>query len=93
MGIEAVLDEIHAANGLLMVVYTGDGWGTADAWSYIGSHIPHADYVSATGVDWLLALPNVFIVDLETLQVIAKDQGEEYMTPGEILAAVEGNDT
>jgi len=87
-----VLDEIHAANGLMLVIYTGDGWTAATAWGYIDSHIPHVNYVTAVGIDWLLFQPNVFILDLPTLQVIAKDQNDESMTPAEILGVVQAND-
>lgn len=86
-----MLDEIHAAGGLMMVIYTGEGWDSGDAWSYIGSHIPHTNYVTATGLPWMLALPNTFVLDLATLRVIAKDPTESSITPAEIVAAVEGN--
>ena len=88
-----MLADVHAASGLMLVIYTGDGWTTATAWGYVGSHIPSLNYVTATGLDWMLFQPNVFIIDLPTRQVIAKDQEEENMTPAEILAVVQGNDS
>ena len=77
----------------MLVIYTGDGWDTSTAWSHVSPHIPHVNYVTAAGLDWLLALPNVFIVDLPTRQVGAKDQNGENMTPSEILAAVQANNS
>ena len=87
-----MLDDVHAANGLLLVVYTGDGWTTDDAWSYIQPHVPHASAVTATGLPWILALPHTFVLDLGTNKVLAKDPPEGMLTPAEILTAVQAND-
>jgi hypothetical protein len=88
-----VLEDIHAADGLLLVVDTGDGWVTDDAWSHVQPHVPHLNYVTATGFSWDLYLPHTFILDLATHRVIAKDPQEGMITPAEILSAVQGNDT
>lgn len=88
-----MLDDIHEAGGLLLVIYTGDGWTTDNAWSYVEPHAPHASYITATGLPWMLALPHHVILDLGTNRVIGKDPAEDTMTPAEILAVVQGNDT
>lgn len=66
---------------------------TNTASTHVSPHVPHVNDVTAVGLDWILALPNVFIIDLPTRQVGAKDRNGENMTPSEILSAVQANNS
>jgi hypothetical protein len=91
-----VIDDIHAANGLVMVFYWDEGgWSdTAGSLEFTSDSIQHENYITNEVAPWTNVgyVPFHFVIDLQTRNVLGKDSDAGVaLTPAQIVALVQDN--
>jgi hypothetical protein len=82
----------------VLVSYNGNlgGWSnTAGAFDYTNDYAPNENYITNEPLPWstITFVPYQFVIDLETRTVLGKDTASAQLTPAQIVALVEDNNT
>ena len=92
---QAVIGDIEAANGLLMVSYNGNsgGWSdTAGAFDYTNDYAPNENYITNDWLPYSIPFtPYQYVIDLETRTLLGKDTSSAQMTADQIVTLVQDN--